>query len=126
MGTRFCLGLACVALVAALAGCGRADQAAEQTHPDTTMINASAALVEQPAGPSAVAADSTDTCQAAKVHGFIGRPDDAATRAALAAMIGKRAVRWVRPGTAVTQDMQPGRLNVIVVEDGQIGSLRCG
>lgn len=126
MGTRFCLGLACVALVAALAGCGRADQSAEQTPPDTAMINASAALVETPTGSDAVSTDGTDTCQAARISSFIGRPDDPATRAALAAVIGKRAVRWVGPGTAVTQDMQPGRLNVIVVEDGRIGSLRCG
>ena len=126
MGTRFCLGLACVALVAALAGCGRADQSAEQTPPDTAMINASAALVETPTGSDAVSTDGTDTCQAARISSFIGRPDDPATRAALAAVIGKRAVRWVGPGTAVSQDMQPGRLNVIVVEDGRIGSLRCG
>ena len=126
MGTRFCLGLACVALVAALAGCGRADQSAEQTPPDTAMINASAALVETPTGSDAVSTDGTDTCHAARISSFIGRPDDPATRAALAALIGKRAVRWVGPGTAVTQDMQPGRLNVIVVEDGRIGSLRCG
>ena len=126
MGTRFCLGLACVALVAALAGCGRADQSAEQTPPDTAMINASAALVETPTGSDAVSTDGTDTCQAARISSFIGRPDDPATRAALAAVIGKRAVRWVGPGTAVTQDMQPGRLNVIVIEDGRIGSLRCG
>lgn len=126
MGTRFCLGLACVALVAALAGCGRADQSAEQTPPDTAMINASAALVETPTGSDAVSTDGTDTCQAARISSFIGRPDDPATRAALTAVIGKRAVRWVGPGTAVTQDMQPGRLNVIVVEDGRIGSLRCG
>ncbi|WP_295639691.1 I78 family peptidase inhibitor [Novosphingobium sp.] len=126
MGTRFHLGLGCVALVAALVGCGRAGQQAEQAAPDTTMINASAALVEAPAGSDSASATNTDTCQSARAHHFIGRLDDPAVRTALAAVIGKRAVRWIRPGTAVTQDFQADRLNVIVVEDGRIGSLRCG
>ena len=106
MGTRLHLGLASVALVAAVGGCGRAGQPADQSSPDTTMINASAALVDTSAATSDVLGDSTDTCSAAAA--------------------GKRAIRWVRPGSAVTQDMQPGRLNVIVVENGRIGSLRCG
>ena len=126
MGTRFHLGLAGVALVAALGGCGRAGQSADQRSPDTTMINASAALVETPAASRDASADSTDTCHAAPARSFIGQPDLPATRAALAVAIGKRAVRWIKPGSAVTQDLQPGRLNVIVVEDGRIGSLRCG
>lgn len=126
MGTRFCLGLASVALVAALGGCGRAGQSADQASPDTTITTASAALVETPAESGTAFVDSADTCQAAKARSFIGRPDQPSTRAALAVAIGKRAVRWINPGSAVTPDQQPGRLNVIVVEDGRIGSLRCG
>jgi hypothetical protein len=88
------------------------------------MINASAALVDAPSG--SVFADRPDTCQAARARNFIGRTDNPATRAALGAGVGQRVVRWIKPGTPVTQDLQPGRLNVIVVEDGRIGSLRCG
>lgn len=126
MGTRLYLGFAGIAVIATLGACGRAGQSAGQTSPDTTMINASAALVETPAASRDASAGSTDTCHAAPARSFIGQPDLPATRAALAVAIGKRAVRWIKPGSAVTQDLQPGRLNVIVVEDGRIGSLRCG
>ena len=126
MGTRLYLGLASVAVIATLGACGRAGQSAGQTSPDTTMINASAALVETPAASGDTSADSADTCQAAPARSFIGQPDLPATRAALAMAIGTSAIRWIKPGSAVTQDSQPGRLNVIVVEDGRIGSLRCG
>ena len=126
MGTRLHLGLAAAALVAAAGGCGRAGQPADQSSPDTTMINASAALVNTSAATSDVLGDSTDTCSAANARSFVGQFDQPSIRAALAAAVGKRGIRWVRPGSAVTQDMQPGRLNVIVVEDGRIGSLRCG
>ena len=126
MGTRLHLGLAGIALVAAVGGCGRAGQPADQSSPNTTMINASAALVDTSTATGEVSGDSTDTCSAANVRSFVGQPDQLSIRAALAAAVGKRGIRWVRPGSAVTQDMQPGRLNVIVVEDGRIGSLRCG
>ena len=126
MGTRFHLGLAGDALVAALGGCGRAGQRADQSSPDNTMINASATLVDTSGATGEVAADSTDTCSAANARSFVGQFDQPSIRAALAAAVGKRGIRWVRPGSAVTQDMQPGRLNVIVVENGRIGSLRCG
>jgi len=134
MGTRFHLGLVGVALVATLGGCGRAAQQSDQATPDTTELNASAALVETPveshptAGRSRPpkAVNRAGDCLLSDVSGFVGKPDNPATRGALAAAAGRRAVRWIKPGTAVTQDMQPGRINAIVGDDGRIDSLRCG
>ena len=126
MGTRFCLGLAGVALVATLCGCGRARQTSDQAAPDTAMINASAALVEPSGGPRPAAAPDRQDCALAKTRGFVGKPDQPATRTALADAVGSRVIRWIKPGTAITQDMNPGRLNVIVSDDGRIEALRCG
>ena len=130
MGARLRLGLAGVALVAMLCGCGRARKTADDAAPDTTVLNASAALVDTSAESRAAAGkradDAVDDCQIAKVRGFVGKPDQSATRSSLAAAVGRHALRWIKPGTAITQDTQPGRLNVIVGEDGRIDSLRCG
>lgn len=126
MGTRFCLGLAGVALVVTLCSCGRAGKTADEAAPDTAMINASAALVGPSEASRQASASDQQDCALAKARGFVGKPDLPATQTALAGAVGRRVVRWIKPGTAVTQDTQPGRLNVLVGDDGRIEALRCG
>jgi hypothetical protein len=126
MGTRYGLGLTCCALLMALGSCGRAGRSADQGPPDSTVINASAALTAAGESPSSPAADAVDACMLAKARDFIGKVDRPATRTALATAIGSHTVRWIRAGTAVTQDMQRDRLNVIIGDDGRILSVRCG
>ena len=126
MGTRLRLGLVGVALVAALGSCGRAGKTSDQAAPDTSMLNASAALVEPSEASHPAAAPDPQDCALAKARAFVGQPDRPAARSALSDAVGRRAVRWIKPGTAVTQDVKPGRLNVIVSDDGRIEALRCG
>lgn len=114
------LGVTLLALAAGLSACQRH---ADPPAPDTAMINATAALVE-PATASAAADD--DGCPTDAAQQFVGKPDGASLRSALAQAAGAHPVRWITPGAAVTQDYQPDRLNVIIGDDGRVQSLRCG
>ena len=130
MGTRLDLGLACVALVATLSCCGRTGQPTNQAAPDSTVINASAAIVETPAA-SAAAPDTlhgarSDACGLTKAGSLVGQPDSPSARAALLRIVGHHMVRWIKPGDVIARDVRVERLNVIVSDDGQIMAFRCG
>lgn len=62
-----------------------------------------------------------DACGAAAMQGLVGRPLTAFDSAAL-------TVPWriLRPGTAVTMDFNPARLNVTVDEADAITRVGCG
>lgn len=62
-----------------------------------------------------------DTCGGAQYAGLVGQDATALERVLI---IGQ--VRVIRPGTAVTMDFRPQRLNFEVGEDGRIARIYCG
>lgn len=67
-----------------------------------------------------------DTCGLAKVNRYKGVPASAEVLAEIAAFVGEKNVRTIRPGDAVTMDFRPDRLNVELGAGGRIERLRCG
>lgn len=62
-----------------------------------------------------------DACGAAGLQGFVGQDE-----AILAATTFVAPVRIIRPGTAVTMDFSPGRLNIELDARGKITRVYCG
>lgn len=82
-----------------------------------------------PCNPTAAPAfppPADDQCGAAELSRYAGAQPTAEVRAAIAAALGDRRVRYIAPGDAVTMDHAPSRLNVELGEDGRIKRLRCG
>jgi hypothetical protein len=100
---------ACACAILALAACGQTTKT-----PSTT---------ETPAPPAApqTAAEATaqDTCGASQYRALIG------TNIAAATFPADSRIRIIQPGTPVTQDFSPQRLNVIADASGVITSLEC-
>lgn len=67
-----------------------------------------------------------DGCGAAKAGDAIGRKDTAELRSEVARKIGHGRVRWLPPGSIVTQDLRSDRLNVDLDAGGVVIRLRCG
>lgn len=67
-----------------------------------------------------------DACNAAAGAYAIGRRDTAALRADVTGKVGHSRIRWLPPGTIVTQDRRLDRLNVDIDADGVVTRLRCG
>lgn len=68
-----------------------------------------------------VAMEKPDPCQTGRYAHLIGQPKSALAQTALPA-----PTRIIAPGTAVTMDYAPTRLNVMVNAQGTITDLRCG
>lgn len=67
-----------------------------------------------------------DTCGSAPLARHAGAQATDEVRAAIAATLGERRVRYISPGDAVTMDYAPSRLNVELDAEGRIVRLRCG
>jgi len=65
-------------------------------------------------------------CGADKAAAFVGRQATSAVRAEVAASVGERTIRWIRPGDVVTQDFIETRLNVMLDGKDVITGARCG
>ncbi len=65
-------------------------------------------------------------CNAAAAQDLVGRQRSEALEAEALRLTGARAVRWIRPGDAVTMDFRPDRLNIEVDEQGRVSTFRCG
>jgi len=68
-----------------------------------------------------VAAPDKTACGAAGMQQLVGRDD-----AVLAAMTFPQGTRLIYPGTAVTEDYRPDRLNIDLDATGRITGLWCG
>lgn len=81
-------------------------------------------LGSRPVGPGG--APQIDSCGLGSISDLVGKAmidtmaDDARKRS------GARAVRVIRPGTMVTMDFRPDRLNIDVDDKGIVTNLRCG
>ncbi|MBL8657912.1 MAG: YceI family protein [Altererythrobacter sp.] len=73
----------------------------------------------------AVAA-APDRCKAGAAADAVGRRDTPALRAEVARKIGHGSIRWLKPGSVVTQDYREDRLNVDLDAGGVVTRLSCG
>ena len=80
----------------------------------------------QDAPPAKTPPPPEDACGAGKLDRFRGVPASPAVLAEIAAKVGEKNVRTIRPGEAVTMDFRPDRLNVEIGAGGRIERLRCG
>ena len=71
--------------------------------------------------PAGTPMPETDTCGAAPHGGVIGQDATALERVLIL-----RPVRVIRPGTAVTQDFAPGRINFDIDGAGRVARIWCG
>jgi polyisoprenoid-binding protein YceI len=67
-----------------------------------------------------------DACNAGAVPDAIGRKDTPALRADVTRKVGHSRVRWLPPGSIVTQDLRSDRLNVDIDGSGVVTRVRCG
>ena len=67
-----------------------------------------------------------DVCNAAAAADAIGRKDTPALRADITRKVGHGRIRWLPPGSIVTQDLRSDRLNVDIDEGGVVTRVRCG
>lgn len=91
---------------------------------DMVELDITAAFEQAPA--QAVAEGAGDRCNAAAGSFAVGRTDNAALRAELAAKVGHARIRWLTPGTMATRDYRIDRLNVDIDTSGTVSRLRCG
>lgn len=72
------------------------------------------------------ASTTAPTCPADRAQEIVGARYDEHARKAADAIAGKGRVRWIMPGSAVTQDWSPQRLNLEVGDDGMVLKAWCG
>ncbi len=68
----------------------------------------------------------SDGCNSAGAADAIGRKDTPALRAEVTRQVGHGRIRWLPPGTIVTQDLRADRLNVDIDAGGVVIRARCG
>jgi hypothetical protein len=71
-------------------------------------------------------AESGHRCDAAKARALIGRKRSPAVEREALRLSGAARVRWIPPGTMVTMDYRPDRLNLHLDRKGRIVSVNCG
>ncbi len=69
--------------------------------------------------------DRPDECGAGAVQSYIGQEGTEAIEAELEAKASGR-FRWIPPGTIVTDDYGPSRMNVMLDDEGVIVKIDCG
>lgn len=67
-----------------------------------------------------------DACSTHTVSRFVGTDATPAVRNAITLAAGHDRIRWIKPGTAVTQDFRADRLNIILDQAGRVLTMRCG
>ena len=65
-------------------------------------------------------------CDAARAKSLIGRKRSPKVEAEALRLTGAGAVRWIPPGTMVTMDYRPDRLNLHLDRRGRILRANCG
>lgn len=70
--------------------------------------------------PAPVPEPAPDECGASGLQHLVGQP-----ASVLAAMTFPEGTRIIEPGTAVTMDYRPDRLNITIGEDGNIAVVNC-
>ncbi len=70
--------------------------------------------------------DSAYSCNADAVQDLIGREPTSELGADALIRSNSRALRWIRPGDAVTMDFRQDRLNINIGANGRIERINCG
>ncbi|HQS95313.1 I78 family peptidase inhibitor [Novosphingobium sp. 17-62-19] len=85
-------------------------------------------LAQPPASPTATssAASAPDTCNMRQAKRFTGIVYKRQVHEDLARAILHNRIRLIRPGSVITQDMRPDRINLILDDAGKIMTIRCG
>ena len=83
-----------------------------------------AACTTVPATPEA--GGSVGACAAEGLGELVGRPATQALGSEALRLSGARAVRWIRPGDAVTMDYREDRLNIHLDAEGRVERFACG
>jgi hypothetical protein len=65
-------------------------------------------------------------CNAGRGQSLVGRQPTTELGAEALRLTGARALRWIRPGDAVTMDYREDRLNIELDANGRVRALRCG
>jgi len=65
-------------------------------------------------------------CTADPAQSLIGQPATAELGAQALSLTGSKTLRWIQPGTAVTMDFRPDRLNIELDEKNAVKAIRCG
>ena len=84
------------------------------------IVMLAALATQMPAG------EAPKSCPSSRAAELVDGRYDAAARKRASAIAGKSPVRWILPGSAVTQDYVPERLNVEVGDDGVVHRVWCG
>ena len=121
-------------LIATLAACqaeGADEPATPEASATATETTAIPDTIPEPADAVAAAARNSDEaddsgCGADKLAKWRNVVPTDEVKAEIAATVGRRAIRYIAPGDAVTMDFSPSRLNVELGEDGRIKRFRCG
>ena len=72
------------------------------------------------------AGDGSGSCSAQRPSGLVGRAATQALGAEALRLSNARALRWIRPGDAVTMDYRPDRLNIHLDAQGRVDRFACG
>lgn len=91
---------------------------------DRVQLDIAAAFVK--AADTAAAPESANACGTGPAEAFVGRKDTPEMRSELARAIGHARIRWLPPGSVMTMDYRPDRLNVDLDAGGVITRVRCG
>jgi len=87
-------------------------------------------IARPPASPAATATATAtaarDTCNMRQARRFTGVVYNAKVREDLARAILHHRIRLIRPGSVITQDLRPDRINLILNDAGKIMTIRCG
>ena len=115
-----------LALAFALSACGDTTEA-ENVEPRpmaSVPVDDYARVTPSTPPPTDVALED---CNARLASPYIGEQADAQTRGELLSAVAPVTnVRWVGPGTATTEDLDPDRLNVMLDAGDTITALSCG
>lgn len=65
-------------------------------------------------------------CDESGLGDLVGRPATGELGAEALRRSGARALRWIRPGDAVTMDYRPDRLNIHLDGENRVDQFRCG
>lgn len=128
MATARFLSVLGIGVALALAGCTQGNSASS---PDSrgsadSPVTSTATGTQGPAYDVPAPAVAT-ACNADKAGSFIGREATPEARADLEEAVAPvRAIRWVGPGDATTEDYSPSRLNVMLDVGRTIRSAHCG
>lgn len=66
------------------------------------------------------------SCNAGAVQNLVGRAATTELGTTARDRSGARAVRWIRPGDAVTMDYREDRLNIHLDANGRVARIACG